>query len=193
MIFAAAALAAWLAFPDMAAEQSTPATRTTHFPHFSDFPVPKLFSGPIADPKFKDGSDEHYLGRLLSSIADSPNFSGQFRLVQFRLGDGPVGAVVFDSETGSIYRLPHEIVRDDFFVHGTDCLPALHGLKWAKLNDEDDASAPLSFKATSELLVVRQCRVDGTTERAVVVRYYRWHGRKWHFLKRGILPPPPVF
>lgn len=189
MIFAAAALVAWLAFPDITTEQPAPATRTTRFPHFSDFQVPQLYSGPIASPKFERAYDEHYVGHLLSRTSDGPNFSGQFRIVEFRTGNGPLGAIVIDSKTGSIYRLPHEIVMDDFFIHGTECLPALRGLQWAKLNDDDDATAPLSFKATSELLVVRQCRVD----RAVVVSYFRWHGRKWHFLKHGILPPPPVF
>jgi hypothetical protein len=74
MTLAATALAAWLAFPGIAAEQFAPTTRTTHFPHFSDFRVSKLYGGPIANPKFENDSDEHYLGRLLSSIADGPNF-----------------------------------------------------------------------------------------------------------------------
>jgi len=106
------------------------------------------------------------------------------------MGSGPLGGVVVDSKTGSIYRLPHEMVQDGVFIHGTDCLAALRGLQRAKAGDEEDAAAPLSFKNNSELLVVRQCRGDGT---AVERSYYRWHGRKWHFLKRLAGPPPPVF
>lgn len=187
IVFAAAAFLVSLA--GTTTGQPAPATRTMLFPHFSDFQVPKLYTGPIANPKFNRVSDEQIIGHLLGSTADGPNFSGQFRIIQFKIGNGPLGAIVVDSKTGSIYRLPPEIVLDGFFIHRTDCLPALRGLQWAKLNDEDDASAPLSFKATSELLVVRQCRIDQTT----VVRYYRWHGRKWHFLQSGILPPLPVF
>lgn len=192
MAFAAASLLTWFVFT-IATEQPAPAAQTAIGPHFSDFPVAKVYSGPIGNPKFKSASDEHYLGRLLSDIGDGPNFSGQFRLVQFRMGSGPLGAVVLDSKTGSIYRLPHEIVQDDFFIHSTDCLAALRGLQWAKASDEEDASAALSFKNNSELLVVRQCRVDGTAVTAVERSYYRWHGRKWHFLKRLAGPPPPLF
>jgi hypothetical protein len=155
MLFARAALLTWFVFAAIATEQPAPAAQTTFGPRFSDFPVAKLYSGPISNPKFSSGSDEHYLGRLLSDIGDGPNFSGQFRLVQFRMGSGPLGAVVVDSKNGSIYRLPREIVQDDFFIHGTDCLAALRGLQWAKASDEEDASAPLSFKNASELLVVR--------------------------------------
>ena len=121
-----------------------------------------MYTGPIGRPKFKSASDEQYLRTVLSDIHDAPNFSGQFRIVRFQVGSGPVGAVLLDSKTGSIYRLPHEIVHDDFFITHTSCLAALRGLSWARASDEDDGSSPLSFKSNSELLVVRQCRVDGT-------------------------------
>jgi hypothetical protein len=190
MLFARAVLLTWLGFAAIATEQPAPAAQMTFGPRFSDFPVAKLYSGPISNPKFRSGSDKHYLVPLLNDIGDGPNFSGQFRLVQFRMGSGPVGAVLVDSKTGSIYRLPHEMVQDDFFIHGTDCLAALRALQWAKASDEEDSSAPLSFKNNSELLVVRQCRADGT---AVERTYYRWHGLTWHFVNRLAGPPPPLF
>jgi hypothetical protein len=34
--------------------------------------------------------------------------------VQFRIGNGPTGAVVVDSANGSVHRLPAEITEDDF-------------------------------------------------------------------------------
>ena len=189
MAFAVEALLTWFVFIAIASEQPAPGAQTFG-PHFSEFPVARLYVGPIGKPKLKSASEEHYLGGMLSDFGDGPNFSGQFRLVQFRIGSGPLGAVLLDSRTGSIYRLPHEIVQDDFFIPRTGCVAGLRGLQWAKASDEEDGSAPLSFKNNSELLVVRQCRVDGT---AVERSYYRWHGRKWHFLKRFVGPPPPVF
>jgi hypothetical protein len=90
-----------------------------------------------------------------------------------------------------VFRLPREIAKDDFFIHGTKCLPAFHGLAWAKGDDEEDASAPLSFKANSELLIVRQCRDDRLVS-AVDRSYYRWHGGTWHLVGRSASPPPPI-
>ena len=108
-----------------------------------------------------------YLGRVLTGVRDSPNSSGQFRRVQFRIGKGPIGAVVVDSRSLSGY-----------------------GMQPSNLPEEENDSRPISFQLSSELLVVRQCRVGGT---AVERRYYRWHRRKWYFLKRGMVPPPPVY
>jgi len=65
MVFAAAALLTWFVFNAIATEQPAPAAQTTIGPHFSDFPVAKVYGGPIGNPKFKSGSDERYLGRLL--------------------------------------------------------------------------------------------------------------------------------
>jgi len=190
MAFVAQTLLTWLVFIAIVAAQPALHAQTEFGPHFADFPVEKVYDGPIGSPKFKSVSDEHYLRSLLSGMRDGPNFSGHFRLVQFRMGSGPLGAVLLESKTGSIYRLPHEIVQNEFFIHRTDCLAGLRGFRWAKASDEEDASAALSFKTDSELLVVRQCRVDGT---AVERSYYRWHEHKWHFLKRLAGPPPPVF
>lgn len=102
------------------------------------------------------------------------------------MGKGPIGAFLVESKTGSTFRLPYEIVKGGFFIDRTACLSELEGFQWAKLGDEDDPTAPLSFKVSSELLEVKQC---GT---AVERNYYRWRGRKWYFLKRLASPPPPV-
>jgi len=69
------------------------------------------------------------------------------------VGSGPVGAVLVDSKTGSVSRLPHELVRDDFFIHDTDCLSGYRRLQRPYARDEEDHSAPLSFKVESELLI----------------------------------------
>ena len=109
------------------------------------------------------------------------------------MGSGPLGAVLVDAKTGSAFRLPHEIVRDDFFIHGTECLSGYRGLQRPDVTDDEGDSAPLSFKADSELLIIRQCRVDGAAVTAVERIYYRWHGRRWQFLMRVSTAPPPVF
>lgn len=160
-------------------------------PHFSAFPVRELYAGPLASPKFNSASDREYLQALLGRTELTPNFAGHYRIVQFRIGEGPTGAVIVDSANGSMHRLPREIATDDFFLHATDCLPAFRGLPWAKAEDEEDASLPLSFRASSELLIVRRCRVGGLVS-SVERSYYRWHGGKWHFVTRFASPPPPI-
>ena len=156
-------------------------------PLFSDFPVSRMYVGPIATPKFKSAAEKEYIEPLVGHTSLEPNFAGQFRIVQFRIGSGPIGAVMVDSKTGSVFHLPHEVAKDDFLVRDTECLALLRGLPWAKAGDKEDAAAPLSFKTESELLGVKQCRPS-----AVDRIYYRWHGRRWHFVTRFASPPPPV-
>ena len=189
MALAAALIASFALLPSVAAGQhGTPAITG---PLFSDFPVRTFYTGFTANPRFKSHSEEDYLSPLLRVTDYAPNFSGQFRLIKFQIGSGPIGALLVDSKTGSVYHLPPEAVKDKFFIHGTACLPALRDSPWAKANyEEEDAWAALSFRVDSELLVVRQCRVDRS---GVDLSYYRWHGRKWHLLKRAVGPPPPVF
>jgi hypothetical protein len=179
-----AVIAACALFAGSDAGQTSPATRTTVVPLFSDFPVRNTYTGPAANPEFKSASGSENIEAVLQSTSLSPNFAGQFRIVQFRIRKGPIGAVLVDSKTGSLFRLPYEIVKRGFFIDRTDCLAGLG--QWAKLGDEDNPTAPLAFKLSSELLEVKQC---GT---AVERNYYRWHGRKWYFLKRLASPPPPA-
>ena len=72
------------------------------------------------------------------------------------------------------------------YTQGADYMSG-HAMQPSNLPEEENDSRPISFQLSSELLVVRQCRVGGT---AVERRYYRWHRRKWYFLKRGMVPPP---
>lgn len=141
-------------------------------PAFSGFPVAGLYSGPIAKPKFQTKAEEEYLGSALKTPAALPNFAGQFRIVSFRMGDGPVGALVFDAKSGAISRLPSNVVREGFFIYDTDCLHLFR--KWQNAaTDEHDDSVPLSFNARSELLIVRRCVVAKTSVAAVEKSYYR--------------------
>jgi hypothetical protein len=181
----------WLSLvPGVAAEQPATAAGTSVGPHFSDFPVARLYRGPTADPKFKNRSEEEFLGPLLRGAGSAPNFAGQFRLVQFRIGDGPIGAVVVEVKTGSVFHLPHEVVCDDFFIRDTNCLSRYRGMQRP---EEQSDSAPLSFQVGSELLIINRCRVAGSAVTAVERSYYRLHGWKWRLLKRASLAPPPVF
>ncbi len=186
MLSVAVFIGALTLLPDADARTS-PKVRTV--PLFSDFPVQKLYTGPVATPKLESASDKEHLQALLGRTPLTPNFAGQFTIVQFRTGSGPIGAVMVDSRSGSLFHLPREIVKNGFFIDRTDCLPSLRGVLWAKLGDEEDPSAPVSFKTDSELLVMRQCRAHGPVDRS----YYRWHGRRWHLVKRLASPPPPVY
>src|SRR5262245_48196857 len=130
----------------VAAGQTSISMRHPVAPLFTSFPAGTPYRGPTATPSFKSTSDKDYLAPLLGGVPLTPNFAGQFRIVQFRMGDGPIGAVVIDSKNGSVFHLPNEVMRDDFFIHNTDCLSAYRGLDGSKTGDEQDDSAPLSFK-----------------------------------------------
>ena len=126
----------------------------------------------------------------MKTLTALPNFAGQFRIVSFRIGDGPTGAFLFDAKTGAISRLPSNVVREDFFIYDTDCLDLYRKWQNAATGEQDD-SVPLSFSASSELLIVRRCRMARSSVAAVEKSYYRWHGWKWYLLRRVSLPPPP--
>jgi hypothetical protein len=185
-------VAVFALMPSVAAAQTSTSVRTPIGPLFTAFPARTLYSGPTATPRFKSIAERDYLAPLLGGVALTPNFAGQFKVAQFRMGDGPIGAVVIDSKNGSVLRLPKDVVRDDFFIHNTDCLSAYRVLHRSETVDEQDDSAPLSFKGDSELLIIRQCRMDGRAVTAVERRYYHWHGQMWRLVQRLSVAPPPV-
>ena len=160
-------------------------------PAFSDFPVAEMYNGPIAKPSLQSRSDEEFLKSVLRAEVGPPNFAGQYRIVRFRIGDGPVGAVLFDVRTGVVSGLPAGIVGAGHFLYDTDCLPWFRwGRRHAVVEEQDD-SLPLSFLPKSELLIARRCIVARGSVVGFERSYYRWHGRKWRLLKRMSSPPPP--
>jgi hypothetical protein len=192
MLRVPAVIVVYAALSSIGLAQTPPATTRPDAPRFSAFAVREMYSGPSAVPKFKNARERDYLGPVLGHIAAAPNFAGRFRVVQFRMGGGPIGAVVVDSKTGAVIHLPLDVVRDDFFIHDTDCLSGYHGTQLGDRRDEEEYSAPLSFRTRSELLIVRQCRYDGTAVTGVKWSYYRWHHGKWDLLTRTLAAPPPI-
>jgi hypothetical protein len=158
-------------------------------PRFSDYPAPGAFQGPIATPKFSRKSDEEYQTVLRGTMKKGPNFAARYVLARFRYGNGPVGAVVVDAKSGSVFHLPPQVLREDFFIYDTDCLALNKKWRTSAAEEDDDASA-LSFMPNSELLIVRRC-VDTNQMRGVEKSYFRWHGSRWTLLKRALLAPPP--
>jgi hypothetical protein len=181
-------------FAAIALGQTSPKQRSEGVPVFTAFAVRDVYNGPAAAPKYLTAADERYLGPVLGSTISAPDFAGHFRVVQFRIGSGPLGAVVVDAVNGTVFHLPARIVRDRFFIHDTDCLSALSHRKLQKpdLREEEDDSTPLSFRIDSELLIVRQCRMDASAVTAVTRNYYRWNRGRWQFLKMVAVAPPPV-
>lgn len=112
------------------------------------------------------------------------NFAGHFILVQFEVGDGPIGAAIVDARTGSVYHLPKEVVAGGYFLGSTACLAMNKGRSYL---DEEDTTA-LSFRSNSELLIIRQCNGNGFDR-----SYYLWHHQRWRLIAHGVLPPPPPF
>lgn len=100
----------------------------TSAPRFSDLPASSPYDGPIAVPKIKRRSDEQRKTLIERAVKQGPNFAGHYILAKFQIGDGPIGAVVVDAKSGSVFHLPSQVVKEDFFIYNTDCL-ALYG-KW---------------------------------------------------------------
>jgi hypothetical protein len=148
-----------------------------------------VYHGPIASPKFSRKDDDLYRTILQDAIRKGPNFAGHFELVKFQLGNGPVGAVIVDAKSGSVFHLPSQVVREDFFIYDTDCLALNKKWRTSAAEEDDDASA-LSFLPGSELLIVKRCIGSGNVVRGMEKSYFRWHGKRWIVVKRVLLPPP---
>ena len=154
-----------------------PTTDSQGEPSFTDYPVVLRYTGPIATVKFKNGSDKERLGGVLSTMTPEPNFAGKYRIVQFKMGEGPMGVVLVDARSGAVFRLPGEIVGRDLYIAHTDCLATIR--RWQHpAPGEVDHSMPLSFTSTSELLIIRQCILVRASVVGVRRDYYRWHGRR---------------
>jgi hypothetical protein len=161
----------------------------TTAPRFSDYPASSALHGSIAAPKFNRKSDEGYQTALTEAMKTGPNFAAHYVLAKFQYGNGPVGAMVVDARSGSVFHLPPQVIQEDFFIYDTDCLALTK--KWcASAAEEDDDASALSFLPSSELLIVRRC-LAGTEVNGVEKSYFRWHGNRWTLLKRAVLPPPP--
>src|SRR5437762_981251 len=91
-------------------------------PRFADFGVTDVYHGPIASPTFSRIDDERYRRILEDSMKLGPTFAARYVLVQFQIGSGPVGAVIVDVKSGSVFHLPRQVVREDFFIYDTECL-----------------------------------------------------------------------
>jgi hypothetical protein len=154
-------------------------------PRFSDIPASSQYHGPIAAPLVKRKSDEQQRALIERAVKQGPNFAGHYVLAKFQMGDGPIGAVVVDAKSGSVFHLPSQVVREDFFIYDTDCL-ALYRRWHSSAAEEDDDASVLSFLPGSEMLIVRRCTTSGVEK-----TYFRWHGNQWSLLHRAAVPPPP--
>jgi hypothetical protein len=154
-------------------------------PRFADLPASGTYHGTIAVPIIKRRSDEQQRALIERAARQEPNFAGHYILAKFQMGDGPIGALVVDAKSGSVFHLPSQVVREDFFVYDTGCLALYEKWRSSAAEEDDDASV-LSFLAGSEMLIVRHCTTTGVEK-----TYLRWHGNHWSVLQRVILPPPP--
>jgi hypothetical protein len=129
----------------------------------SEWPAGEPYVGPAANPRFSDMSDRHDLLMVKDEIKKGANFAAQYRLVEFRTGKGPIGAVVFEVKSGLSFHLPSAVGKG-FYIGDSQCLE-LYG-RWQGTVDRDhDGSVPLSFSSTSELLIIRRCVDPGRAER----------------------------
>jgi len=155
------------------------------FPRFADLPVSSPYHGTIAAPIIKRRSDEQLKALIERAARQEPNFAGHYILAKFQMGDGPIGAIVVDAISGSVFHLPSQVVREEFFVYDTACLALYRKWRNSAAEEDDDASV-LSFVPGSEMLIVRRCTTSGVKK-----TFFRWHGNHWNLLRRVTLPPPP--
>ena len=154
-------------------------------PRFADLPASNLYHGAIAVPKIKRSSDEQQKALIQRAAKQERNFAGHYILAKFQMGDGPIGAIVVDAKSGSVFHLPSQVVSEDFFIYDTACLALYKKWRSSAEEENDDASA-LSFLPGSEMLIVRHCTTTGVEK-----TYFRWRGTHWSLLQRVLLPPPP--
>ncbi|HYL73594.1 MAG TPA: hypothetical protein VEU96_05285 [Bryobacteraceae bacterium] len=154
---------------------------------FSDYPASELYKGPVASVRFREKSDRRFQALIQDAIKAGPNFAGQYRLVRFQTGNGPIKVVLVDMKSGLVFHLPSDVVQDGLYIYDAPCLELYK--KWQKiLSQEDDDYLPLSYSPTSELLVVRRCIHSWAEE-----SYLRWHNQKWTLIERvSLAPVPPV-
>lgn len=138
------------------------------------------FRGAFAVPKSSRIVDSSLRKTIEEAVQRGSNFAGHYSLVQFQIGEGPIGVLVVDAKSGSIFKLPQELVREDYFLYDTGCLDLFKATNLAR------EASPLSFQPDSELLIVRRC-VPGGVEKS----YLRWHRNRWNLIQRLSLPSPP--
>jgi hypothetical protein len=147
---------------------------------FEDHPASEPFRGSPVLPKPGSISDPGLQRTVAETVQHGPNFAGRYSLVKFQIGDGPIGAMVVDVRSSAVFRLPQQVVREDYFIRDTGCLD-----RFTAVNLPGEAS-PLSSRLDSELLIVRRGMPTGI-ERS----YFRWHRNQWTLLQRVTTPPPP--
>ena len=152
---------------------------------FSEWPARGLYVGPVANPRVTARPDAHDLSAVKDEIRKGPNSAARYRLVEFRTGKGPIGALVLDAKTGLSFHLPSVVVGGGFYIGDNECLE-LYGRWQGTVSREDDNSKPLSYSPTSELLIIRRCVYPGRAERFC----FRWHKQRWKLISRQTLPPP---
>jgi hypothetical protein len=97
-------------------------TPSSGLPEFSQFPAILPATGAIAIPKLRGKSNQIYRDAIEAGMKRGPNFAAHYALVSFRIGNGPLGAAVVDTDSGSVFHLPRQIAREDLFIYDTDCL-----------------------------------------------------------------------
>jgi hypothetical protein len=151
---------------------------------FADYPATTLYKGPAASLRFSEKSDERYRPLVQQVIEYGVNFAGQYRVVKFRTGNGPIGVLIADLKSGIVSRLPRETVQDGIYLYDACLKPYGEGKK--ELMDDHYDSFALTYGPGSELLIVMSC-----TGFSVEKSYFRRHDERWELIKRGYIAPPP--
>ena len=156
-------------------------TPNPRLPRFEDYPVATIYHGPISPPKLSQ-QEELYQKAIAEGIQNGVNFAGKYIVIQFKIGNGPLGVILVDARTGNVAMLPKEVAGDGHFVANTSCL----AFNEAKPYLDPQDNQVLSFRVDSELVIIRQC-----TDTGFVRRFYHLTKGKWSFVMRLVPPPPP--
>ena len=119
-------------------------------PQFKDYPVKKVFRGPIAAPVLTTAMARMFRTQLRNSVKYGPNFAGHYTLARWGCGAGCSAVAVIDAISGQVWFAPFSL-EDVLLKEGVYC------------------HRSAEFEVDSELFIA-----TGNVNGKVGTHYFRW-------------------
>lgn len=129
---------------------------------FEDYPVGKIYRGPIVLPDFSTQAREfaNYRSQILYGMKGSPQLAGRFRVIYIGCGTGCVLVRVGDIASGHIFSFPR--------------------------SGEEHAFLSLAVQLRSRLILARWTTFDtgGQRDSSCIVEAFVWKGARAQSIKK---------
>ncbi|HYP52895.1 MAG TPA: hypothetical protein VEQ42_05110 [Pyrinomonadaceae bacterium] len=138
--------------------------RRSRAPRFEDYPVRRVYRGPVARVRLDSPRARMFRTRLREGASAGPNFAGRYTFVQWGCGTGCAQSGVVDAATGRVFFPP---------------------LDFHDIYDMEDAeSRRRVFRLDSRLLVLTKFKYDRLN--SYDVYYYLFDGRRFRLLRQSV-------